>query len=347
LKEEAFVMHLSALKHFACPFCRAKLELAGKSQESAGHVKEGTLRCPACGKKYPITNHIVRFLEVEGYASSFGKQWRKFAKTQLDSRTGATISRTRFEEGTGWGSAQLLGQTILEAGCGAGRFSEVMLSRPLASLFSLDYTPAVDVALENLGVRDNWHVCQADLCRPPFQPGGFNKVFCYGVLQHLPAPRSGLASLRGLVEDNGEIAFDIYRLNWRTFTVPRYPLRAFTSRLPTETVINLAQRLVPLIYPVKYRAGRRSRFLGSLLARLLPIADYTNSFAGALDYRQLLELSILDTVDIYATKHDRPQTDHTVRKWLDELGLEPILFKAEGNMIVVKGRAGSPPRPIT
>ena len=37
------------------------------------------------GKKYEIINNIPRFVKSDNYANSFGLQWNKFRKTQLDS----------------------------------------------------------------------------------------------------------------------------------------------------------------------------------------------------------------------------------------------------------------------
>ena len=70
-----------------------------------------------------MTEGVPRFVESDGYAASFGFQWQAHARDQLDSSTGATLSRDRFFRGTGW-SAQLPGELILEAGCGSGRFTE-------------------------------------------------------------------------------------------------------------------------------------------------------------------------------------------------------------------------------
>jgi len=64
------------------------------------------------------------------YVDNFGIQWNLFEKTQLDSYTGIPLSRDRLIRCCGpqlFGS--LRGKYVLEAGCGAGRFTEVLLDR--------------------------------------------------------------------------------------------------------------------------------------------------------------------------------------------------------------------------
>ena len=51
----------------------------------------------------------------------------------------------------------------------------------------------------NNGRFPNVTFAQADLMAPPASPASFQRVFCMGVLQHLPSPDDGFASLATLV----------------------------------------------------------------------------------------------------------------------------------------------------
>lgn len=132
-----------------CPECRAKLRLQPGwiPGLDLSRVVSGYLVCDQCNTSYPTVNGIPRFVSSENYASSFGFQWTMQAQTQLDKFNGTTISRDRFFGETGWPS-QLYGQTILEVGSGAGRFTQIALETG-ADVYSLDYTQAVDVNLAN------------------------------------------------------------------------------------------------------------------------------------------------------------------------------------------------------
>src|SRR5438128_970839 len=92
-------------------------------------VKHGRMACPS-GHDFPIVDDIPRFVQ-SGYTEAFGRQWRRFRLTQLDSHTGLKLSQDRLWRCLGWprpGEEHYPdGQTVLEAGCGAGRFTEGLL----------------------------------------------------------------------------------------------------------------------------------------------------------------------------------------------------------------------------
>ena len=81
----------------------------------------------ARGQRYPIVGGIPRFVPAENYAAAFGEQWVRFPRTQLDSATGLTLSRDRLERCLGHALPALSGNLVLEAGSGAGRFTELLL----------------------------------------------------------------------------------------------------------------------------------------------------------------------------------------------------------------------------
>src|SRR5882672_720376 len=85
----------------ACPQCHGRLDLAVRL-EREGEIEEGSLSCAKCQKVFPILRGIPRFVSSENYAASFGRQWNKFARLQMDSQNGTTFSRDRFYSITEW-----------------------------------------------------------------------------------------------------------------------------------------------------------------------------------------------------------------------------------------------------
>src|ERR1051325_2898828 len=100
------------------------------------------------GCVYKILNNIPRFVPIYNYALSFGLQWNKFRTTQLDSYNGLTISRDRLARIAGGSLDVFKGKKTLEAGCGAGRFTELMLEAG-ASVFAVDLSNAVEANYQN------------------------------------------------------------------------------------------------------------------------------------------------------------------------------------------------------
>src|SRR5437763_11214620 len=103
------------------------------------------------------------------------------------------LSEKRFFEETGW-SRDLAGEIILEVGSRSGRFTEQAASTG-AIVVSMDYSYAVEANYASNGRRENVLIVQADIYAMPFHSWYFDKVFCFGVLQHTPDVRQAFLAL--------------------------------------------------------------------------------------------------------------------------------------------------------
>ena len=129
--------HISEL---VCAGGQHRLNLQEGAFEEQGDIKEGALTCLATCPTVPIRGSVPRFVPDSGYSQNFGEQWNHFRRTQIDKFNGTDLSKERFYSGTGWSPAELKGAKILEAGCGAGRFTQVMLDAG-AQVYSVDLRP--------------------------------------------------------------------------------------------------------------------------------------------------------------------------------------------------------------
>ena len=85
--------------------------------------------CCSEGDSFLCINQIPRFVICSHYAGAFGEQWKRYRLTQLDSYTKTTISKDRLYRCLGEPlRTSLKGKHVLECGCGAGRFTEVIFS---------------------------------------------------------------------------------------------------------------------------------------------------------------------------------------------------------------------------
>lgn len=129
------------------------------------------------------------------YADSFAYQWVTFQQTQLDSNNSDDDTRKRFFSHTGLVPSDLQGKTVLEAGCGAGRYSEVLLDY-CGYLFSFDISESVLIANKNNhGKNEKCKFFQASIYDIPFKKEQFDVVYCVGVLQHTPDPKAAFLQL--------------------------------------------------------------------------------------------------------------------------------------------------------
>ena len=146
----------------------------------------------------PLRGGVLRFREDDGYNNTFALQWNRFRTNQIDSVNGTDLSMRRFAE-AGWRAKDLAGKSVLEAGCGAGRFTRI-LAEAGARIVTFDYSAAIDASHFNNGRFRDIAFLQADIFALPFRPETFDYVFCYGVLQHTPDPKAAFMVLSQLVK---------------------------------------------------------------------------------------------------------------------------------------------------
>jgi SAM-dependent methyltransferase len=293
-------------------------------------IKENSLQCRNCQATFDILRGIPRFVSDDGYARSFGFQWGIHAQTQLDSCSGKEISRRRLFETTNW-SNDLSGQTILEAGSGAGRFTEVLLKAG-ATVISFDLSSAVESNYRSNGRSKNLRIVQASIFDIPVRSRSMDKVICLGVLQHTPNPKRAFLSLANCVRPGGELIVDVYAARLRALLSWKYLLRPITKRMDDEKLYGVIERVTPALKPV---SDFLYRILGQAGLRLLPIANYPML---GLSPEQSLSWAILDTFDMYSPKHDHPQTLAVVRSWFKEAGFDEVNVRFGPNGIVGRGR---------
>jgi len=296
---------------------------------------EGDELVSPAGKRFPVRGGIPRFVAGADYAESFGEQWNRYREVQLDSVTRRGLSRERFYAGTGWRPDELEGQRVLEAGCGAGRFTEVLLDAG-AEVWAVDLSSAVDALRQNLGERPRLVLLQADLLALPFESGGFDRVFCYGVLQHTPDPRRTFLALVEQLRPGGVLAADVYRKQpyvdrWSA----KYLWRPLTTRLPRQLVRRIVEWYVPRWLPIDTRLAQVPK-IGRFLVAVVPCWNYTGLLE--LNRDELRAWAILDTFDALAPRYDKPQTVETLERWCSEAGLEKIRVRYGGNGVLVNAR---------
>ncbi|PKL46602.1 MAG: class I SAM-dependent methyltransferase [Candidatus Riflebacteria bacterium HGW-Riflebacteria-2] len=314
---------------YICINCHQQILSAQQMRELVMSEATEMIRCSHCSNEYSLIKFIPRFVPGENYADSFGFQWNRHRKTQLDSFSGLDISKRRVEDATAW-PADLSGQCILEAGSGAGRFTEVLVKTG-AEIYSFDYSTAVDANYLNNGHNKNLHLFQGDIFKIPFAPESFDKVICLGVIQHTPDPAQAFASLAKQVKPGGELVIDVYRDDLLARLQWKYLLRPFTKRIEQQKLYRLIARLAPTLVPV---ARVLRKIAGRAGARLVPIVEF--SYLG-LSAELNMEWAILDTFDMLSPEYDLPQSLETVQSWFAREGFVDVNVRNGLNGVVGKG----------
>ena len=195
--------------------------------------------------------------------------------------------RDRFVSETTFTPERLNGLTVLDVGCGAGRFLDIAGSSG-AAVVGVDITTAVDAARENLTDRANVHLVQASVYELPFKADSFDLCYFIGVIQHTPDPERTVGSLPRVLTEGGTLALTAYERRRWTKLNGKYLARRLLRRVRREALMKALVCTMPVLFPLtEILFGSRSsdgsphsRFRGELrpcaaavAAAAVPVGD--------------------------------------------------------------------------
>src|SRR5262245_59887393 len=241
------------------------------------------------------------------YTASFAVQWTRYRHVQIDRFNGTRASYNHLKLFALDDLDVLKGKTILEIGSGAGRFTDYLVDLG-ATVITVDPSAIfINVALG----APNLIPVRADLFTLPVKRERIDIVFCRGVIQHTADARRALIRLFDYVKPGGLVLFDVYHFKWFTPFCLKYWIRPITRNISPEQFIPFAQKWVPRLLRFKQKFVTPllpNDKLGINIAnQIVPIADYTR-FPGLHSWKEQVEWSVLDTVDMYTPRYDRPLT---------------------------------------
>lgn len=279
------------------------------------------LACPATGQPlsrdgdrlvtpdgahaYPVVREIPRFVAGDFYTRSFSFEWNVHNTTQLDTHRTDGWSEENLHEKTGLTPEQVRGKLVLDAGVGAGRYSEV-LARWGATVVGADLSFAVEAANGHFAENPNVMLCQADIGALPFRPGTFDTIISIGVLHHTPDTQRFFAGLPRLLKPGGEIAIWVYPNS------PDYVTRKqwvpFVHRVPRQWYYSWCKVFVP------WATARVNTRLGRWVYRVFPFSHQGRG----------VENDILDTFDGYSPRYHGVHSAAEVKGWFRDAGLSDV-----------------------
>jgi SAM-dependent methyltransferase len=288
------------LEILRCIDCKSRLE-----------TQDEGLVCRECGRKYPLRNGVIRFVDQQQYAGSFGFQWHVHALTQLDNSE-KDISEREFRQRTGFRPEDLAGKLVLDVGCGMARFADVA-TRWGGRVVGIDLSLAAEVAARNLAGREA-AIFQADVFRLPFAPESFDLIYSIGVLHHTPDCEKAFKMLPGLLKPGGKIAIWLYS-KYNPWYRMSDVYRKVTRRMPPRLLHALCYGVVPLygIHQVLRKIPLIGRPASGGLAYLIPMAFHKDRDAR-----------VLDTFDWYSPWYQSKHTYEEVFRWFESCGLRDL-----------------------
>jgi len=317
--------------------CPTHLELL-VTDRTGGRVEDAPeLVCPG-GCHFPVVDGIPRFVTSDHYASAFGTQWNIFRQTQLDSYTKQPIFETRLTRALGSSLETLRGRSVLEPGCGAGSFTELLLAAG-ANVFACDLSSAVTANYANHGNAHNYFVCQADIENLPVAPASFDYVVCLGVVQHTPNPEQTILALARSVKPGGMLVIDHYGPNY-PYPLSRRILRPLLLSLPSVLSTRLTTTLARAFLQIHKLTWNHRRGVWRLrwfLKRHSPLVDLYDDLPQ-LQPALLGEWSVLITHDTLTDRYKHLRNVKQIGECLAECGMTEIEAYYGGNGVEARAK---------
>ncbi len=303
-------MRESLLELLECPVCHSGLKLLSASMQ-ADRIRSGTLICRN-QHSHSIREFVPIFAAEKDYMEVFSNLRASPAchlpkSGELDVEK---ITREEFTAETLTDVQELRGKTVLDAGCGGGRFVELLASQGVRIVgMDIDGTGLGQVSRALADYKDA-HFVQADLFHLPFRPGVFDFVFSLGVLHHTPDPKAAFLNLTGLLKAGGQIAIWVYPKS------PRTPvsdlLRPLTTRIPTKYLYWIAW-VVTSSYGPLLKVPRLNRRLQSIL------------YHTRLPWHQERHWRIHSFLDWYGPKYQFKYSPEELESWFSEADLVEVV----------------------
>lgn len=258
---------------------------------------DGTkLHSPGIDRTWDVIDGIPRFVADE-HLESFGHQWTHFDVAHDDE------DRATFEAKTGMSLNDLAGKSVLDAGCGGGRYARVC-GEAGATVVGADHTRAVEKARRLCGQLPNVQFVQADLKHLPLEPTSFDFVFSIGVMHHDADTRSVFDAVAKMVKPRGRYSVWLYRRNQWWQEILNSGLRTITTRLPSSA-------LMPFCH------------VGAVLGSL-PVVNKTLNKIVNFSAHPNYENRVCDTFDWWAPKFQYHHTVDELCGWFREAGFDDL-----------------------
>jgi SAM-dependent methyltransferase len=238
-----------ALDYLACPRTGSALTLRD-AETRDGRIVSGRL-VAADGTEYPIVRGIPRMApgfvdEAEKHTvDAFGREWTHFA--EHDDEFGSLELLRQFLPNLDPESVR--GRTVVDAGCGTGRWSKQLRALGAARVIALDMSEAAEVCARKLASDENVVVVQGSILEPPLRKASVGVVASIGVVHHLSDPLRGLTALRSAIEPGGKLSIWVYGHEGNELYLAVIgPLRWISVRLPHRLLLALSGLLAAPVW---------------------------------------------------------------------------------------------------
>ena len=194
---------------------------------------------------------------------------------RYDDFEGTMGSAELFVEFTGLTESQVRGRTVLEVGCGGGRWLKVLAELGAREVVGLEFSTAAMQAHRRTTALRNVHVVRGSALEMPLQPR-FDLLVSIGVIHHLADPVLGLSNMRLAAAADHLVAIWVYAREGNELYLSLVgPLRQFSRRAPDWLLATGSRLLSAVLWSYIHTMNRAAIAVGLSL----PLRDYLGMLA--------------------------------------------------------------------
>ena len=200
----------------------------------------------------------------------------------------------------------------------------------------MDLSSAVEANYAINGCQDKVLIAQADIYKLPFKRNFFDRIFCFGVLQHTPDVHKAFLSLPTYLKPGGNLVVDVYKKYHllKRLLVTKYWVRPFSTKIDSSKLYHWCERYVNFMWPLTKLFNKIPK-IGRHVNWSLFVADFRNNYP--LSEKVAREWAILDTFDRLSPVYDQPQRLKNLQGWFEEANFEKIEINYGYNGIEGRG----------
>jgi SAM-dependent methyltransferase len=140
------------------------------------------------------------------------------------------------------------GHIALDAGCGAGRWTQHLVRLGADKVIALDYSSAVEVCARKTASNPEVAVVQGSILAPPLRRGVIDVAVSIGVIHHLSDPLAGLRGLHDALAPSGVLACWLYgREGNELYLALAERMRKVTQHMSSRSLLALSTVLAVLL----------------------------------------------------------------------------------------------------
>lgn len=294
-------------------------------------IQDGYIKCDNCNDRYRIFEDII-FIEKQqndkdvNYQSKIYSYW--WNESHKDIIYDKDATKKIFFSTLNLVNEDIKNKIVLDAGCGNGRFSDLISDLNPDLLVIADVSDGIYQAKKKIENKNlNFIAVKGDLNKIPFKYAIFDIIYSWGVIHHTPNPRFTFDNISKLCRINGRFGIYVYKQN------PEYKFNNMNIRL----LAILRQYLV--IYPLRFI----SQFLSEKNVQRLFVPIYfiekffNYGVVGCHSSKYKFEKKhyFRIVIDRFKTKYASEHQEYEIINWYKENKFNNLIFGTEPKIGVI------------